>query len=61
MIGFALDPGPSKRYPHVVRHFQNCAYLACRIDAWAGHPDHNTYGADLKARHGRKSGFWDAL
>ena len=43
------------------RHFQNCAYLARRIDAWAGHPDHNTYGADLRARHGRKSRFWDAL
>lgn len=61
MIGFALDRGRSKRYPHAARHLQTCTYLARRIDDWAGHPDHDTYLADLKARHGRKSGFWNAV
>ena len=60
MIGFALDRGRSKRYPHAARDLQTCAYLARRIDDWAGQPDHDTYVADLKARHGRKSGFWNA-
>jgi hypothetical protein len=59
MIGFALDSGRSKRYPHAARHLQTCAYLARRIDNWAGHPDHDSYVADLRARHGRKSGFWN--
>ncbi|MDE2561847.1 MAG: hypothetical protein KGL48_06310 [Sphingomonadales bacterium] len=58
MIGFALDMGRSKRYPHAARHLQTCAYLARRIDDWAGHPDHDRYVADLRAQHGRKSGFW---
>ncbi len=60
MIGFALDRGRSKRYPHAARHLQSCAYLARRIEDWAGHPDHDIYVADLKARHGRKSGFWNS-
>lgn len=59
MIGFALDRGRSKRYAHAARHLQTCAYLAPRIDDWAGHPDHGPYVADLKVRHGRKSGFWN--
>jgi tetratricopeptide (TPR) repeat protein len=60
MIGFALDMGRSKRYPHAARHLQTCAYLARRIEDWVGHPDHESYVTDLKARHGRKSGFWNA-
>lgn len=61
MIGFALDRGRSKRYPHAAHHLKTCAYLSRRIDDWAGHPDHDTYVADLNARHGRKSGFWNAV
>ncbi|MBC2650905.1 hypothetical protein H7F50_17535 [Novosphingobium flavum] len=60
MIGFALDRGRSKRYPHAARHLQTCGYLSRRIEDWAGHPDHDCYVADLRAQHGRKSGFWNA-
>ena len=60
MIGFALDKARFKRYRHAARHLQTCEYLARRIDDWAGHPDHETWLADLKLRHGRKSGFWNA-
>jgi tetratricopeptide (TPR) repeat protein len=60
LISFALDRGRTKRYPHAARHLQACAHVARRIDDWAGHPDHEGYVAGLKARHGRKSGFWSA-
>ncbi|MBX9896759.1 MAG: hypothetical protein K2Y17_02470 [Qipengyuania sp.] len=60
MIDFALDRGRSKRYSHAARHLQSCEYLSRRIDDWAGYPDHDSYVADLRARHGRKSGFWNA-
>ncbi|WP_150288239.1 DUF6880 family protein [Rhabdaerophilum calidifontis] len=58
MIDFALDKARAKRYPHAVRHLATCADLALRITEYAPHPDHAAYEAALKARHGRKSGFW---
>ncbi|MFM9936527.1 MAG: DUF6880 family protein [Novosphingobium sp.] len=60
MIVLALDNARTKRYPHAARHLQGCAYPARRIEEWAGHLDHEGLVADLKARHGRKSGFWQA-
>ncbi|WP_343525306.1 DUF6880 family protein [Sphingomonas sp.] len=60
MIDFSLDKARYKRYPHAARHLQTCAHLARRIDDYGGHADHPTYLASLKARHGRKSGFWAA-
>jgi hypothetical protein len=59
MIDFALDKARSKRYGHAARHLQTCEYLSKRIDDWAGHPDHETYLAGLKLRHGRKAAFWN--
>ena len=60
MIDLSLDAAKYKRYGHAARHLQTCEHLARRIDDFAGHPDHAEYVADLKRRHGRKSGFWDA-
>jgi hypothetical protein len=60
MIGLSLDAAKYKRYGHAARHLQTCEHLARRIDDFAGHPSHSEYVADLKRRHGRKSGFWDA-
>lgn len=60
MIGFALDKARFKRYPHAARHLQTCEHLARKIDVFGEHDDHNAYVASLKARHGRKSGFWNA-
>jgi len=60
MIGFALDKARYKRYPHAARHLQTCEHLAGTIDAFGDHDDHQAYLASLKARHGRKSGFWNA-
>ncbi|WP_420145293.1 DUF6880 family protein [Sphingobium sp.] len=59
MIGFALDKARYKRYPHAARHLQTCEHLARKIDVFDDHKDHEAYVALLKARHGRKSGFWN--
>lgn len=60
MISHSLDTGKSKRYGHAARHLQTCGYLARRIEDLAGHPSHEDYAAELRQRHGRKSGFWEA-
>lgn len=60
MIDLSLDAAKYKRYGHAARHLQTCEHLARRIDDFAGHPNHAEYVADLRQRHARKSGFWDA-
>ena len=60
MIDHSLNAAKYKRYGHASRHLQTCDHLARRIDDFAGHPNHAEYVADLKRRHARKSGFWDA-
>lgn len=60
MIDRSLDAAKYKRYGHAARHLQTCEHLARRIDDFAGHPDHAEYVADLRRRHARKNGFWDA-
>lgn len=60
MIDLSLDAAKYKRYGHAARHLRTCEHLAGRIEDFAGHPNHADYIADLKQRHGRKSGFWDA-
>ncbi|RZL84592.1 MAG: hypothetical protein EOP66_02605 [Sphingomonas sp.] len=60
MIDLSLDAAKYKRYGHAARHLRTCEHLARRIDDFAGHSDHPDYVAELKRRHGRKSGFWNA-
>lgn len=60
MINLSLDAAKYKRYGHAARHLQTCEHLARRVDDFAGHSNHAEYVADLRRRHGRKSGFWDA-
>lgn len=60
MIDFSLDRAKYKRYGHAARHLQTCEYLAKWIDDFGEHLDHDGFVAGLKARHGRKSGFWNA-
>lgn len=60
MIDFALEMARSKRYAHAARHLKTCAHLAGKISSFGEHRDHETYLADLKARHGRKAAFWNA-
>lgn len=61
MVDFALENARHKRYRHAARHLQSCESLAHRINDFGLHFDHSVYVANLKARHGRKSGFWKIL
>ena len=58
MIDFALSHGRSKRYRHAARHLATCAELAPRIEDFGAFETHDAYVARLKAKHGRKHGFW---
>ncbi len=60
MIDLSLDAAKYKRYGHAARHLQTCEHLARRLEDFAGHSNHAGYVADLRRRHGRKNGFWDA-
>jgi hypothetical protein len=60
MIDFSLDRAKSTRYGHAARHLQTCEYLAKRIEDFGDHPGHDAYVAQLRLRHGRKCGFWNA-
>jgi hypothetical protein len=58
MIRFTLVHGRSSRYVHARRHFDDCASLSARIEDFGDFPDHATYERQLRAVHGRKTGFW---
>ena len=60
MIDLSLNAAKYKRYGHAARHLQTCEHLARRIEDFAGHLNHAEYVADLRRRHARKSGFWNA-
>lgn len=60
MIDLSLDAAKYKRYGHAARHLQTCEHLARRFDDFAEHLNNAEYVADLRRRHARKSGFWDA-
>ncbi|HEX8554689.1 MAG TPA: hypothetical protein VF695_08275 [Sphingomonas sp.] len=60
MIDLTLDAAKYKRYGHAARHLQTCEHLARRINDFAAHLNHAEYVANLRRRHARKSGFWDA-
>lgn len=38
-----------------------CASLASSIPAFGAVDTHETYAARLKAKHGRKMGFWELV
>ena len=61
MIEFTLDRARSSRYGHAARHLASCAWLATTIADWGGLIDHAEYLAELRRRHGRKSGFWSRV
>ena len=58
MIEFTLTRARSSRYGHAARHLRECQALRSRIEDYAPIADHETYVADLRKKHGRKSGFW---
>ena len=58
MIDFALEKARSKRYRHTARHLLECESLVGQIEDFGAFETHSDYVAQLKAQHGRKSGFW---
>ena len=61
MIDFTLAKARSSRYRHAARHFMECASLASSIPELGTFETHAAYASRLKAKHGRKSGFWDLI
>jgi hypothetical protein len=60
MIRFTLVHARSSRYTYAMQHFEACAGLADRIVDFGAVPDHAAYEKQLRATHGRKTGFWRA-
>ena len=56
MIDSVLERAYSKSYPYAARDLAACRALAERVDGGAG--SHTAYVRDLRAKHGRKLGFW---
>ncbi|MHB8529201.1 MAG: DUF6880 family protein [Caulobacteraceae bacterium] len=62
MIDSILERAASQAYHHAARHLAACAELSGRLDAGdATLPSHADYLTGLRARHGRKAGFWAAV
>ena len=58
MIEFTLDKAKSSRYGHAARHLATCTSLAPAIADYAGIEPHSAFVTRLRAKHGRKYGFW---
>ena len=61
LIEAVLDRGRSQRYAHAARHLADCAGVAPLIEDIADLDSHEDFVARLRARHGRKSAFWDRV
>ena len=61
MIDFTLNEARVKRYGYAAQHLATCADLARRIEDFAPICSHDAYIARLKARHGKKTGFWSRV
>ncbi len=61
MIGFVLRMARSSRYKHAARHLDDCRATAARVVDFGGLPDHSAFERALRAAHGRKAGFWQAV
>ena len=58
MIEDTLDGTKSTRYKHAARHLLECRSLAAAIADYAPFETHEAFVSRLRAKHGRKSGFW---
>jgi hypothetical protein len=53
-----LDGAKSSRYKHAARHLLECTSLAPRVQDFRTFERHETFVARLRAKYGRKVGFW---
>jgi hypothetical protein len=58
MVLSVLERGFSKGYKYAARDLKNAASVARRLPTDSGIPDHDAFVDGLKAKHGRKYGFW---
>jgi hypothetical protein len=58
MIEDTLGGAKSTRYKHAARHLLECLSLASHIQDFGAFETHEAFVARLRARHGRKTGFW---
>jgi hypothetical protein len=58
MIKDTLGGAKSTRYKHAARHLLECLSLASHIQDFGAFETHDAFVARLRARHGRKTGFW---
>jgi Family of unknown function (DUF6880) len=61
LLDSILDSGRSQAYGHAARYFEALAVLASRIASDDVIASHTAYTAELRKKHGRKSGFWFRL
>lgn len=61
MIEDTLEGAKARRYKHAARHLVECRSLASAIADHGRFETHDAFVARLKARHGRKAGFWSQL
>ena len=61
MIDETLDGAKSTRYKHAARHLHECRPLAASIRDFGAFETHEAFVGRLRARHGRKTGFWSEV
>jgi hypothetical protein len=58
MVEDTLNGAKSTRYKHAARHLLECASLAPGNQDFVGFETHESFVDRLRAKHGRKTGFW---
>lgn len=61
MIEDTLDGAKSTRYKHAARHLLECRSLSAGIQDFGTFETHEAFVGRLRARHGRKTGFWNQV
>ena len=61
MIEDTLNGAKYKRYGHAARHMLECQALDPSIEDYAAFETHDAFVNRIRAKHGRKTGFWSRL
>jgi hypothetical protein len=61
MIEDTLDGAKSTRYKHAARHLLECRSLVASIQDFGTFETHEAFVNRLRAKHGRKTGFWSQV
>jgi hypothetical protein len=61
MIEDTLKDAKSTSYKHAVRHLLECRSLLAGIQDFGTFETHEAFVSRLRAKHGRKTGFWSQV